>query len=155
LPTAHARLRAAWKGDAFRANISEIAGWNLRAAARRCRVALHVTRERRHAMGHIVISMDSHTELVADLKPYLARKWQDEFKRGEVLAQRYFSSMINSFGAMMTDPARAGQQQFSIRQCVCGPSRRARLKMYFDGQLERYISCILANWWKRERPAAG
>jgi predicted TIM-barrel fold metal-dependent hydrolase len=72
-------------------------------------------------MGHIVISMDSHTELVADLKPYLARKWYDEFKQGEVLAQRYFSSMINSFAAMMTDAARADQQPFST---LLPPSER-------------------------------
>ena len=46
----------------------------------------------------IVISMDSHTELVANLKPFLPRKWHGEFDEGEVLAGRYFSKIIDAFG---------------------------------------------------------
>ena len=46
----------------------------------------------------IIISMDSHTELVANLKPFLPHKWHGEFDEGEVLARRYFSKVIESFG---------------------------------------------------------
>jgi predicted TIM-barrel fold metal-dependent hydrolase len=46
----------------------------------------------------IIISMDSHTELVANLRPFLPHKWHGEFDEGEVLARRYFSKVIDSFG---------------------------------------------------------
>lgn len=51
----------------------------------------------------IVISMDSHTELVAKLKPFLPRKWHAEFDSGEVLAGRYFSKIIDAFSALTPD----------------------------------------------------
>jgi hypothetical protein len=51
----------------------------------------------------IVISMDSHTELVAKLKPFLPRKWHKEFDTGEVLAGRYFSKIIDAFSALTPD----------------------------------------------------
>ena len=51
----------------------------------------------------IVISMDSHTELVANLKPFLARKWHAEFEVGEVLAGRYFSKIIDAFASLTPD----------------------------------------------------
>src|SRR5580704_14169030 len=51
----------------------------------------------------IVISMDSHTELIAQLKPFLARKWHEEFDSGEVLAGRYFSRIIDAFSALTPD----------------------------------------------------
>ncbi len=51
----------------------------------------------------IVISMDSHTELVANLKPFLARKWHAEFEVGKVLAGRYFSKIIDAFSALTAD----------------------------------------------------
>ena len=51
----------------------------------------------------IVISMDSHTELVANLKPFLARKWHAEFEVRKVLAGRYFSKIIDAFSALTPD----------------------------------------------------
>ena len=52
----------------------------------------------------IVISMDSHTELVAKLKPFLPRKWHAEFDYGEVLAGRYFSKIIDAFSRVNAGP---------------------------------------------------
>ncbi len=57
----------------------------------------------------IVISMDSHTELVANLKSFLPHKWHAEFDVGEVLARRYFSRIIDAFGGF-------GQGDKSIRE---------------------------------------
>jgi hypothetical protein len=37
--------------------------------------------------------MDSHTELVANLKPFLSTKWHREFDQGEVLARGCFSKV--------------------------------------------------------------
>jgi predicted TIM-barrel fold metal-dependent hydrolase len=54
-------------------------------------------------MQMIVISMDSHTELIANLKPFLPRKWHAEFELGEVLAGRYFSKIIDAFSALTPD----------------------------------------------------
>jgi predicted TIM-barrel fold metal-dependent hydrolase len=51
----------------------------------------------------IVISMDSHTELIANLKPFLARKWQAEFDEGEGMARRYFSTIIKAFSPLTHD----------------------------------------------------
>jgi predicted TIM-barrel fold metal-dependent hydrolase len=48
----------------------------------------------------IVISMDSHTELVANLKPFLPRRWHEEFEVGEVLARRYFAKVIDAFSSV-------------------------------------------------------
>jgi len=45
----------------------------------------------------IIISMDSHTELVANLKPFLPHRWHAEFDEGEVLARHYFAKVIESF----------------------------------------------------------
>ena len=51
----------------------------------------------------IIISMDSHTELVANLKPFLPLKWHSEFDHGEVLARRYFARVIDSFASVAAD----------------------------------------------------
>jgi hypothetical protein len=61
----------------------------------------------------IVISMDSHTELVAKLKPFLARKWHAEFDTGEVLAERYFSKIIDAFSALTHDRTNLGEVGFT------------------------------------------
>jgi predicted TIM-barrel fold metal-dependent hydrolase len=61
----------------------------------------------------IVISMDSHTELVANLKPFLARKWQADFDQGEVLANRYFSTIIKAFSALTHDRKNLGEVGFT------------------------------------------
>jgi predicted TIM-barrel fold metal-dependent hydrolase len=61
----------------------------------------------------IVISMDSHTELVANLKPFLARKWQSEFDDGEVMARRYFSTIIQAFSALTHDRKNLGEVGFT------------------------------------------
>ena len=45
----------------------------------------------------IIISMDSHTELIANLKPFLPHTWHAEFDDGAVLARRYFAKTIESF----------------------------------------------------------
>src|SRR5580700_9149161 len=46
-------------------------------------------------MGHVVVSMDSHTELIVDLKPYLAEKNQDEFDRGARQTEELFRGIID------------------------------------------------------------
>ncbi len=51
----------------------------------------------------IIISMDSHTELVANLKPFLPLEWHSEFDNGEVLARRYFARVIDSFASVAAD----------------------------------------------------
>ncbi len=61
----------------------------------------------------IVISMDSHTELVAQLKPFLPRRWHDDFDRGEVLAERYFSTLIGAFGPLTQDKVNLGEVGFT------------------------------------------
>lgn len=54
-------------------------------------------------MGRIVISMDSHTELVPDLKPYLPRKWHAEFAADEAKAKRYVGMMTEAAMNMLRD----------------------------------------------------
>jgi predicted TIM-barrel fold metal-dependent hydrolase len=61
----------------------------------------------------IVISMDSHTELVAKLKPFLPSKWHAEFDEGEVLAKRYFSTLIGAFGPLTQEKANLGEVGFT------------------------------------------
>lgn len=61
----------------------------------------------------IVISMDSHTELVAKLKPFLPSKWHAEFDAGEILAERYFSKIILAFSALTHDRKNLGEVGFT------------------------------------------
>jgi len=61
----------------------------------------------------IVISMDSHTELVANLKPFLARKWHAQFDAGEVMARRYFSKIIDAFSSFSQDRKNLGRVGFT------------------------------------------
>jgi predicted TIM-barrel fold metal-dependent hydrolase len=50
---------------------------------------------------HIVISMDSHTELAVDLKPYLPRNMHETFDTGVTDATRWFASALEAFDDMM------------------------------------------------------
>ncbi|GEM_PF-3324681 len=61
----------------------------------------------------IVISMDSHTELIAKLKPFLPRKWHAEFDEGEILAERYFSTLIGAFGPLNREKRNLGEVGFT------------------------------------------
>jgi predicted TIM-barrel fold metal-dependent hydrolase len=61
----------------------------------------------------IIISMDSHTELVANLKPFLPLKWHSEFDQGEVLARRYFAMVIDSFASVAADRASVREVGFT------------------------------------------
>ncbi len=49
--------------------------------------------------GHIVISTDSHTEAVVDLKPYLEKKYHDQHDRGVEFATKSFVAGIEGFAA--------------------------------------------------------
>jgi predicted TIM-barrel fold metal-dependent hydrolase len=51
--------------------------------------------------GRVVISMDSHTELVVDLKPYLAARYHDEFDEGVRLQEQYTEDAGEAFRWMM------------------------------------------------------
>ena len=51
--------------------------------------------------GRVVISMDSHTELVVDLKPYLPTKYHEEFDHGVQLSVQYTADAGHAFRSMM------------------------------------------------------
>jgi hypothetical protein len=61
----------------------------------------------------IIISMDSHTELVTSLKPFLPLKWHSEFDHGEVLARRCFARVIDSFASVAADRTSVRQVGFT------------------------------------------
>jgi predicted TIM-barrel fold metal-dependent hydrolase len=50
------------------------------------------------AKGRVVVSMDSHTELVVDLKPYLTRTYHEAFDEGSRLEERYTELAAQAFG---------------------------------------------------------
>jgi predicted TIM-barrel fold metal-dependent hydrolase len=50
------------------------------------------------SQGRVVISMDSHTELVVDLKPWLPAKYHEAFDAGVELQERYSSASMEAFG---------------------------------------------------------
>jgi predicted TIM-barrel fold metal-dependent hydrolase len=52
------------------------------------------------SQGRVVISTDSHTELVVDLKPYLARKYYEEFDDGVRLSESYAQQEIEAVRGM-------------------------------------------------------
>ncbi len=62
----------------------------------------------------IVISMDSHTELVANLKPFLPQKWHPDFDTGEILARRYFAKIIDAFSTLTPDRKNLQEVGFTI-----------------------------------------
>jgi predicted TIM-barrel fold metal-dependent hydrolase len=75
-------------------------------------------------MGRIVISMDSHTELVPDLKPYLPKKWHAEFAAGEAKAKQYVSIMTQACKYLLKDLLRGEDgepQDQSVAQSGPGP----------------------------------
>jgi predicted TIM-barrel fold metal-dependent hydrolase len=78
-------------------------------------------------MQMIVISMDSHTELVADLKPFMPRKLHAEFDEGGVLARRYFGKIIDAFSSLTNDPRNLGEVGFTP---VPDSGRRGGLEEY-------------------------
>jgi predicted TIM-barrel fold metal-dependent hydrolase len=48
--------------------------------------------------GRVVVSMDSHTELIVDLKPYLTKKYHDAFDEGFRLSELYTELAGKAFG---------------------------------------------------------
>lgn len=61
-------------------------------------------------MGHVVISMDSHTELVVDVKAYLPTKFQEEFEAGAAWCKQVHENALDASLAILTDPSFAGDQ---------------------------------------------
>ncbi|MGE0385548.1 MAG: amidohydrolase family protein [Gammaproteobacteria bacterium] len=51
----------------------------------------------------MLISMDSHTELVLDLRPYLPSRWHGEFARGERIARQNFGDSLRAFAHFMRE----------------------------------------------------
>ena len=51
--------------------------------------------------GHIVVSTDSHTEAIVDLKPFLAKKYHDQHDRGVEFAKKSFVAGIEGFAAQV------------------------------------------------------
>jgi predicted TIM-barrel fold metal-dependent hydrolase len=51
--------------------------------------------------SRVVISMDSHTELVVDLRPYLPKKYHETFEEGVRLSEHYTEQEGNAFRWML------------------------------------------------------
>jgi predicted TIM-barrel fold metal-dependent hydrolase len=61
-------------------------------------------------MGRVVISMDSHTELVVDVKPYLDKKWHEEFDRGADWCRHVHEKALDAVLPLMLDVDYMGAQ---------------------------------------------
>lgn len=61
-------------------------------------------------MGRVVISMDSHTELVVDVKPYLPKKFHEEFDRGAQKCRDTHEKALDAVLPLMLDPEFTGDQ---------------------------------------------
>lgn len=57
---------------------------------------------------HIVISMDSHTELAVDLKPYLPQNMHEAFDTGVADATRWFARASTSMRSQVAPPVSTG-----------------------------------------------
>lgn len=79
--------------------------------------------------GRVVISMDSHTELMANLKPFMPRQWHDEFEKGEQICKRYFTKVIATFAAVTEDLKLLEDSAMSIRLPE-GDRREATVEEY-------------------------
>src|SRR4029079_13782850 len=58
--------------------------------------------------GHIVISADSHTEAIVDLKPFLPSVYHDRFEDGVAIAKNTFEKGVlmfqNMYDEVLADP---------------------------------------------------
>jgi predicted TIM-barrel fold metal-dependent hydrolase len=61
-------------------------------------------------MGRVVISMDSHTELVVDVKSYLPERFHEEFDKGADKCRDTHEKALDAVLPLMLDPEFAGDQ---------------------------------------------
>jgi predicted TIM-barrel fold metal-dependent hydrolase len=98
---------------------------------------------------HIVISMDSHTEGLVDLKPYLASKHHEAFDVGTAIAKDTFSKGVGFFYNMVEA---AGGAEFGAGEAAT--FELPQMDRFHHGDLEATIEEYLRPWPMEERIAA-
>src|SRR4051812_34565727 len=99
--------------------------------------------------GHIVISMDSHTEGIIDLKPYLPTKYHEAFDVGTAIAKDTFSKGVGFFYNMVEA---AGGESFGSGEASL--YELPEMERFHHGNLEATIDEYLRPWPIAERIAA-
>ncbi len=97
--------------------------------------------------GHIVISMDSHTEGLIDLKPYLATRYHQRFDEGVEIAKRSFVEGVGFFFNMVESLAITNVESEDSTALFELPD----MARFHHGDLDATIQEYLRPWPIEER----